>query len=254
MSSSSPPDLNHPNLNHLQRRGTPRATRTLFFCILLVYFLHRTSAICVFVSVSVLLAMLSWQTIMISVWWNDCKMHDMQCWMRHARYMLMPGFFHLFSDFLCGHVNIHAFASYTLIKFWWDNKVNLATSAFGQTLAHLAQLCSRAGRSPPFHQQLKRPLLYTCRGFPTELTSRGQPCCFVKILLECTHACIALSNMYSNQENLQLGKTAVWDRQTNAQLKLWILEMLNVSLRLIYMKSDTSRSHVFLAVCSGSWH
>ncbi len=44
--------------------------------------------------------------------------------------------------------------------------MNLATSAFGQTLADFTN---------------------ACRGFPTELTPRGQPCCFVKILWECTY-------------------------------------------------------------------
>ncbi len=56
------------------------------------------------------------------------------------------------------------------------------TSAFGQTLAHSKRNVELV---EPTYNLVKLPELNpvsACRGIPTELTPRGQPCCFVKIL------------------------------------------------------------------------
>ncbi len=77
---------------------------------------------------------------------------------------------------------------HTLIKFWRYNKVNLATLAFGATLA---QTKIDVKQVEQVYASAKFPELNrvdSCWGFPTELTPQGYPCCIVKNFWECrTH-------------------------------------------------------------------
>ncbi len=64
-------------------------------------------------------------------------------------------------------ISIVSIAYDTLINFWRYNKVNLATSAFRQTLADFTRNVKQVEQVYHGH------------------SPRGQPCCFVKILWEC---------------------------------------------------------------------
>ena len=82
---------------------------------------------------------------------------------------------HLSCDMLKHVWDSLSLSYHTLIKFWRCNKVSLATSALGQTLADF----TRNGITPEVNP------VDACREFPMELTHRGQPCCIVGIFGEC---------------------------------------------------------------------
>ncbi len=63
--------------------------------------------------------------------------------------------------------------AYTLIKCWRNNKVNLATLAFGATLAQIKRDVKQVEQVYTSAQFPELNPVDSCRGFPMELTPRG---------------------------------------------------------------------------------
>ncbi len=76
---------------------------------------------------------------------------------------------------------------YTLIKFWQYNKVNLAPSAFPATA-----FCPTLAKTKVNVKFPESNPVSACRGFPTELTSVGYPCCILEFS---ESACIIVNKL-----------------------------------------------------------
>ena len=88
-----------------------------------------------------------------------------------------------------------------------------------------------------------------CRGFPTELTPRGWPCCIIRILEECTYSQQDAQNaQYPRWASSQCQVAFVIFIFTLLRVKMVVLIMADFLLILFYLLKPSAHSCPFMDI------